>query len=183
MAVSRLLYIGIRCDCPPHVPACNERRLYSDERAAWRWLDSKSRDADDSSVYEVDLDEVVRMSRQPEPTWQARYEHAIRRAEKWLELREKLEPIVRDPQLGKIAPVPEVPQQDFEMHEWPPGQPFASCGVLLVHRRTGIAVIETGEKRGIDNLAKAGRRLKSMLVELGYGDGSSGRQESFLEGR
>lgn len=94
--MSRRLYIAVRgAEKSDEVPASNNRRLYSSEAAAWAWIDSLVHPKIGGRVHEVDLDETVKLSRDPEPTWQARYEHAERRATRWLGLMERLEPLVK----------------------------------------------------------------------------------------
>ena len=97
--MSRLLYIAVRGELKPdEVPASNMRRIYSSNTAAWLWLDRRNDPnrnwEGERYVFEVDLDEAVLLRKEAAPTIQSRYEHAERRATRWLALCEHLEPLV-----------------------------------------------------------------------------------------
>ncbi len=64
---------------------------------------------------------------------------------------------------------------DFEIHIWPPtprGGQHVGCrvGILLIHKPTGVAVVEESERSQVKCRAKALARLQSLLQAIGYYD-------------
>ena len=91
--MSRLLYIAVRGQVENWgLSSAKRRRLYSAPPAAWGW--ARGGWNDEHHVYEIDLDEAMKLGDAPEQTAQVRYEHAERRATRWLALRDSLEPLV-----------------------------------------------------------------------------------------
>lgn len=69
------------------------------------------------------------------------------------------------------------PDADLDFHAWPPrpvgGQQVADlrCGVLVIHRETGIAVVVDRERSLLKNRSEAVEKLRALLAERGASEG------------